>query len=153
MNIKGYFGIGIENAKTVHNIGCLYRSAHALGADFIFMIGTRYKRQASDTTFALKHIPFYEHKDFQSFYENMPKNCRLIGVEISGTSRPITNYIHPERAIYLLGAEDSGLSKVSRAACHDMIEIPSKFCLNVATAGSIIMYDRNLKATTNDQTR
>ena len=29
--MRGYFGIGIENGKTVANIGTLWRSAHNLG--------------------------------------------------------------------------------------------------------------------------
>lgn len=40
----GYFGIGIESAKTPANVGGLWRSAHAFGAAFIFTIGARYPR-------------------------------------------------------------------------------------------------------------
>ena len=76
------------------------------------------------------------------------KPCRdrkLIGIEIIEGSINIENYIHPERAIYILGAEDNGLSKEMIKKCHHIIQLPGKYCLNVATAGSIVMYDRYIK--------
>ena len=99
---KGYFGIGIENTKTKANIGTLWRSAYGLGAAFIFVIGDRYKKQASDTVKAMRHIPMYHYETFDKFYENMPKDCQLIGIELHEKSRELSGYGHPERAIYLL---------------------------------------------------
>jgi tRNA G18 (ribose-2'-O)-methylase SpoU len=142
---RGYFGIGIENTKTKANIGTLWRSAFGLGAAFIFVIGNRYKKQASDTVKAMRHIPMYHYDTFEQFYENMPKDCQLIGVELHKRSRELSGYCHPERAIYLLGAEDNGLSDKAIVNCHSMVQFDSKQCLNVSVAGSIVMYDRNLK--------
>lgn len=142
---RGYFGIGIENTKTKANIGTLWRSAYGLGAAFIFVIGERYKKQASDTVKAMRHIPMYHYDNFEQFYDHMPKDCQLIGVELHEKARELSGYGHPERAIYLLGAEDSGLSKRALEKCHSIIQFESKHCLNVAVAGSIIMYDRQSK--------
>lgn len=142
---RGYFGIGIENTKTKMNIGTLWRSAYGLGAAFIFVIGNRYKSQASDTVKAMRHIPLYHFDTFEQFYENMPKDCLLVGVELHERSRKLEGYGHPERAIYLLGAEDHGLSKTAITKCHSIVEFDSKHCLNVAVAGSIVMYDRQCK--------
>ena len=145
MSNRGYFGIGIENTKTKANIGTLWRSAYSLGASFIFVIGNRYKKQASDTVKAIRHIPMYHYDTFDDFYENMPKDCQLIGVDNVTKARNLIDYGHPERAIYLLGAEDNGLSKQAMEKCHSLVQFDSKFCLNVAVAGSIIMYDRQTK--------
>ncbi len=145
MNRRGYFGIGIENTKTKSNIGTLWRSAYGLGAAFIFVIGNRYKYQASDTVKAMKHIPMYHYDTFEQFYENMPKDCKLIGIELHERSRELSGYGHPERAIYLLGAEDNGLSKIALEKCHSLIQFESNYCLNVSVAGSIVMYDRQTK--------
>jgi tRNA G18 (ribose-2'-O)-methylase SpoU len=143
--MRGYYGIGIENVKTAENVGTLWRSAYILGASFIFTIGKRYKKQASDTTKSWKHIPLYNYESFELFYESMPYNCRLVGVEINDKSIPIREYKHPERCIYLLGAEDSGLSKVATDRCHELIVLPGNLCLNVAVAGSLVLYDRIIK--------
>ena len=142
---RGYFGIGIENTKTKANIGTLWRSAYGLGASFIFVIGDRYKHQASDTVKAERHIPMYHYDTFDEFYKNIPQDCSLIGVELHNRARELSGYGHPERAVYLLGAEDSGLSNQAIDKCDSMIQFESKHCLNVSVAGSIVMYDRQSK--------
>lgn len=145
MKNRGYFGIGIENTKTKVNIGTLWRSAYSLGASFIFVIGNRYKMQSSDTVKAMKHIPMYHYGNFEEFYKNMPKDCQLIGVDNIKKAKQLEKWHHPERAIYLLGAEDYGLSKIAISKCHSLVQFQSNYCLNVAVAGSIIMYDRQLQ--------
>jgi tRNA(Leu) C34 or U34 (ribose-2'-O)-methylase TrmL len=142
----GYFGIGIEHGKSSDNLGALWRSAWNLGAAFIFVIGPRYRHQCSDTTKAWRHIPLYKHATFEAFFEAMPHDCLLVGVEFPHAAAiPLPSYTHPERAIYLLGAEDNGLSKEALSRCHQVVYIPSKRCLNVAAAGTILMYDRAAK--------
>lgn len=144
--MRGYFGIGIENGKTESNIGTLWRSAILFGAAFIFTIGNRYRKQASDTTKAPKKIPLYHYADFESFYAALPYGCRLVGVELIDCAKPLATYTHLERCIYLLGAEDNGLTKNAISHCHDLIVLPGDFSMNVATAGSIVMYDRLTKS-------
>ena len=140
--MRGYYGIGIINGKTEKNIGTLWRSAYIMGAQFIFTIGNRYKHQCSDTTKAPKKIPYFHYDTFEEFYKNMPKDCKLIGVELDEKSIPIKNYVHFERSIYLLGAEDNGIPKEILKKCHNIIQLQGKICLNVAVAGSIVMFDR-----------
>jgi tRNA G18 (ribose-2'-O)-methylase SpoU len=144
--MRGYFGIGIENGKTVANIRTLWRSAHNLGAAFIFTLGQRYKYQGSDNTKAWRSIPLFQYGSFEEFYDNLPHDCQLIGVEYPHPkARPLPDFVHPERAVYLLGAEDHGLSRKALDKCHQFIMIPGSQLnqsLNVAVAGSIIMYDR-----------
>ena len=144
-SMRGYCGIGIFDVKTDVNIGTLWRSAFAMGASHIFAIGKRYKAQASDTVKAHRHIPFFEYLTFEDFYEHIPKEARLVGIEIIPTAIELQKYKHPEQAVYLLGAEDYGLPERILAKCHEVVSIPSTYCLNVAVAGSIVLYDRILK--------
>lgn len=146
-NERGFFGIGIYHPKTVHNVGVLWRSAHNMGAAFIFTVGHRYRTQASDTTKAARSIPLYEYAAFDDFYEHMPKDCLLLGIEQAGRSEDVRQVNHPQRAIYLLGAEDYGLPAQILERCHRILEIPSSRCLNVGVAGSIVLYDRLLRGT------
>jgi tRNA G18 (ribose-2'-O)-methylase SpoU len=139
---SGYFGIGILHAKTEVNVGTLWRSAAILGASFIFTIGRRYKKQASDTLEAWRHIPLFHYDTFDQFYENLPHDCQLIGVELDPTSVPVAEFKHPKRAVYLLGAEDNGLTREAIDRSHKLVQLPGEHCLNVAVAGSLIMYDR-----------
>jgi tRNA G18 (ribose-2'-O)-methylase SpoU len=54
----------------------------------------------------------------------------------------MVSFRHPDRAVYLLGNEQIGLSKRVLSQCHSLISLPGHFSLNVAVAGSIVMYDR-----------
>ncbi len=140
--MRGYFGIGIYCGKNPHNLGTLWRSANLLGAAFIFIIGKRYKHQASDTLKTPRHVPLYEYKDFETFYENMPKDCPLIGIELNDKSIPLNEYSHRERCCYILGAEDHGLSQKVIEKCVDIIQLKGRKSMNVAVAGSIVMHSR-----------
>ena len=142
---RGYFGIGIYNGKNASNIGTLWRSAAILGADFIFTIGNRYKKQCSDTMKTPRHIPLYHYKDAQDFFDHIPYDCPVVGVELTAKSIPLERYCHRERAIYLLGAEDVGIPQAVLDRCVDVVQIMGDYCYNVSVAGSIVMYDRVVK--------
>ena len=157
---NGFFGIGIENAKFDTNIGTLWRSAYNFGASFIFTIGAKYKKMASDTVKANMKMPLYNYQTIEDFVDNgIPQGTVLIGVENNlKKSKNLKSYDHPLKAIYLLGSEDNGLSNESIKLCKQFIQIETRVkcdkhgfivkknnCINVATAGSIIMWDRNCK--------
>lgn len=142
---RGYFGIGIERGKTETNVGTLWRSAYSLGASFIFTIGRRYQPQPSDTTKTWRHIPLLEYADVADFAAHRPYDCQLIGVELTDDARPLETFKHPERAIYLLGPEDGNLSPRTVELCQGVVRFASRYCLNVAAAGTVVMYDRQTK--------
>ena len=142
---RGYFGIGVVNVKFEVNIGTLYRSAYVYGADFIYTVGKRYRKQCSDTTKAFKHIPLFHFIDVGDLVEHLPYTCRLVGIELTDDAVLLDTFIHPERCCYLLGAEDSGLPAKVINRCHEIVKLPGRYCLNVSTAGSIVLYDRHVK--------
>ncbi len=143
---RGGFGIGVEHIKTEMNIGTLWRSAYNFGASFIFTIGHRYRKQNSDVNHTWKHIPLFHYGTVQEFKNAIPHAWIPIGIELCQEARPLIGYGHNANAVYLLGPEDGSLSNEARAVCKSVVYIPSKLCLNVATAGSIVMYDRIAKA-------
>ena len=139
---RGYFGIGIYHGKNEENIGTLWRSAAILGADFIFTIGRRYKKQCSDTMKTPRHIPLYNYSDYDDFFRHVPYDCPVIAVELADNSVALEDFKHPERCIYLLGAEDNGLPESILNRCRNTVQLIGDYCMNVATAGSIVMYSR-----------
>lgn len=149
MSGRGYFGVGIVASKCPENVGGLWRSAHALGASMIFTVAFRPPRQPTDTSKAARHVPLFQWPDWETFMAHRPDGCALVAVEqgegAARASRMLPDFKHPERALYILGSEDRGLSNSVLADCESMVEIPSSLCLNVATAGSIVMYDRAAK--------
>ncbi|TSE10425.1 RNA methyltransferase [Aquimarina algiphila] len=139
-----FFGIGIQNGKTPENLGVLWRSAQNMGASFIFTIGNRYAKQASDTHNAVKSMPYFHYNTFDDFYHHLPKGAMLIGVELTDKAEPLETFKHPKRCVYLLGAEDHGLSKKAIEKSRFIVKFRSELSLNVAVAGSIVMYDRGI---------
>ncbi len=144
--VEGYFGIGILNPKTETNVGTLWRSAAILKASFIFVIGRRMAKQSSDTQQAFRSIPLYYYETFTDFYKQLPYGCQLVGVELTEEAIEIQSFRHPERCIYLLGAEDHGLTPEAIRKCHKLIKLPGEGSLNVAVAGALVMYDRMLNS-------
>jgi tRNA(Leu) C34 or U34 (ribose-2'-O)-methylase TrmL len=141
----GWFSMGIYRGKTEPNHGTLWRSAYQLGAAYIFSIGARYNRNSEEITDVYnswQKIPFFQYSDWESFMQATPYGCPWVAVEIGGT--PLPDFEHPKRAIYFLGSEDLGLPSSIIDHCHFQVSIPSvrKLSFNVATAGSLIMYDR-----------
>lgn len=147
MSGRGYFGMGIEGGKCPENLGTLWRSAHVFGAAYIFTVGCRYPFQPTDTTKAWRHVPLHEYEDVETFLGGQPRESEIVGIECvrGARNKLLPRFAHPERAVYVLGAEDRGLSKAMLHACRRIVEIPSSHCLNVAVAGSIVAYDRLAK--------
>ena len=65
-------------------------------------------------------------------------------IELMADSVELPSFRHPRSAAYVLGPERGSLSPELVARCDHVIRIPTSFCVNVAVAGSIVMYDRLL---------
>lgn len=143
----GYFGIGIYETKEKENVGTLWRSAMNFGADYIFTIGARYHKQRSDTTKTWRNIPLFAFKDWDDFTVHIPRDAELVFVEQTPEAHNLKDFSHPKQALYILGAEDHGIPEELMRG-HRKVEIETPMCLNVAVAGSIVMYDRKTKIAT-----
>ena len=145
MTQRGFYAIGIENGKTPMNLGTLWRSAHLLGAAFIFTVGRRYTRQTSDTMKSWRHLPLMNFESIDDLFNALPYSCPLVGIELDPRAHRLQNFSHPERACYLLGAEDHGLTRRAIDRCHHLVQLPGAHSMNVAAAGTVVMYDRLAK--------
>ena len=141
-NEERYFGIGIYNPKTQENVGSLWRTAFTLGASFIFIIDAKYKKKSSDVLKVWSKIPLFQYESIDAFLQTVPYSCKIVGVEMDKKAIPIKEYKHPDRAIYLLGSEDNGLTNELKNKCQDLIILPGENSMNVAAAGSIVIFDR-----------
>ena len=72
----------------------------------------------------------------------LPLRCKLVGVELIEGATDLPAFRHPVHAAYVLGPELGVLSEGLLARCDHVIKIPTAFCINVAMAGAIVMYDR-----------
>jgi tRNA G18 (ribose-2'-O)-methylase SpoU len=141
--MRGYFGIGAEGISKPINLGNLIRSAHAFGASFLFLVDAHRTAGGahSDTSDAARQLPLYR---FDAVEQPLPKGCALIGVELLDQATELPSFRHPLNAAYVFGPERSSLSSTMVARCDHVVRIPTRFCINLAAAGAVVMYDRML---------
>lgn len=143
---RGYFGIGAEGVSKSANLGALLRTGHAFGAAFCFTIGSGWDSRQSrhaDTADTPLHVPMYRFPSLDEL--RLPNRCQLVGIELLDDAIDLPSFRHPLNAAYVLGPERAGLSDALLARCDHVIRIPTRFSLNLAVAGALVLYDRLLQ--------
>jgi len=142
---RGYFGIGVEGISKAANLGAVLRTAHAFDASFAFSIGAAPRAldvRSTDTSRSYNHLPYYDWKSLDEM--QLPKGCELIGVELTDTAVELPSFRHGLNCAYILGPEKGSLSPRAQDMCAAIVQIPTKFCLNVSLAAALTLYDRTL---------
>ncbi len=141
-NARGFFAIGAERISKAMNLGNLVRSANAFGASFVFLIDAQYDRRTakSDTSHAEMALPVYDVPSPAAL--QLPRGCRVVGVELVAEAIDLPSFRHPLRAAYVFGPERGSLSPALLERCDHVVRIPTRFCVNLAVAGAVVMYDR-----------
>ena len=143
---RGYFGIGAEGVSKSANIGALLRTGHAFGASFCFTIGTGWDARAArtaDTADTPLHVPMWRYPTLADL--TLPQGCALVGIELLSDAVDLPSFRHPLNAAYVLGPERAGLSDALLQRCDHVVRIPTRFALNLAVAGALVLYDRLLQ--------
>jgi tRNA G18 (ribose-2'-O)-methylase SpoU len=143
---RGYFGIGAEGVSKSANIGALLRTGHAFGASFCFTIGTGWDARAArtaDTADTPLHVPMWRYRALDEL--SLPHGCALVGIELLDDAVDLPSFRHPLNAAYVLGPERAGLSDAVLGRCDHVVRIPTRFALNLAVAGALVLYDRLLQ--------
>ncbi len=143
---RGYFGIGVQGVSKSANVGALLRTAHAFGAAFCFTVGAGFDARAgraADTADTPAHVPLWRFATVEQIA--LPQGCVLVGIEMLEDAALLPSFRHPLSAAYVLGPERSGLSPEMLAQCRHVVRIPTRFALNLAVAGALVLYDRMLQ--------
>jgi tRNA(Leu) C34 or U34 (ribose-2'-O)-methylase TrmL len=142
----GYSCIGLDNPKGPENVGSIMRAAGCYGVNTVFYTGKRYERAnefRTDTKKVHLQLPLIGVDDLQAV---IPLGCVPVAIEVHPDAKPLTEYQHPERAFYIFGPEDGGLSAKITAWCRDIVYVPTHGCMNLAATVNVVLYDRLAKA-------
>lgn len=138
------------NPKYAHNVGMVVRLASCYGLGQVWFTGERVSLELSTK----KRLPREErmkgYADVEIINYDYPfeqfVNATPVAVEVRERSEPLHTFEHPDNAVYVFGPEDGGIQKAQLGQCHRFVVIPTRHCLNLATAVAIVLWDRQYKA-------
>lgn len=138
--------IGLTNPKTPSNVGSVMRAAGCFGVDAVFYTGARYERAAqfnTDTKAVNRIIPL---QNVASLGESIPKDAKLVCVELAEGAIPLPEFQHPDNAYYLFGPEDGTLDQEMIDKADAVVYVPTIGCMNLAATVNVVLYDRLAKS-------
>jgi hypothetical protein len=94
----------------------------------------------ADTAATPARVPLWRFPDAASL--SLPQGCVLVGVELLDEAVGLPSFRHPLNAAYVLGPERAGLSDAMLKRCRHVVRIPTRFALNLAVTGALVLYDR-----------
>lgn len=149
--MRGYFAVGLCLPRDPKNVASALRACGAFEAAFLAYSGKRYEKHAADTQKAYRHMPLMRAGDNPGdILDMLPYDCVPVAVEVDDRAQMLHHYRHPERAFYVFGPEDGSIPEDVTMRCRDVVRIPSRFCLNLAAAVNVVLYDRTAKGTVNN---
>ncbi len=132
------------NTSKEHNVGTLVRTAHAAAAQEVVLVGDReWNIEAAKTAQDFTDVTILESET--AFLDHVSdRGWSLVAVELDDRAVSLFEAEYPENPCFLLGAERDGLPRSLIDAAEMVVQIPQWGlvpCLNLAVAGSIVMYD------------
>ncbi len=139
----------VENIRSVHNVGAIFRTADGFGAEKLWLTGyTAYPPRDDLSKVALgaeKSVPWeYCDNPLESAKKIRSLGIKLIGIEQSKRSINFNEYQWKFPCCFILGNEISGVSEELLNVAEDHVEIPMfgiKQSLNVSVAAGVIGYE------------
>ena len=138
----GYAMVGLHNPKNSLNVGSAMRAVGVYGAAGLIVSGKRLGSDQTDTMKHYRHIPLLRVDDI---FDALAYDCIPVAVDKVPGAIPLPYYKHPQRALYIFGAEDSTLGKKTLQRCREAICVPMDGCMNLAASVNVVLYDRLAK--------
>ena len=139
----------VENVRSVHNVGSIFRSADGFGAEKIYLTGyTAYPPREDLHKTALgaeDSVPWEYHEDTINIAKKIKsKGVNLVLVEQTHSSKSIYSLVYNFPLCFIIGNEVHGVSEELVAIADAHIELPMrgvKQSLNVSVAAGIVGYE------------
>lgn len=135
------------NPKNASNVGMVVRLASCYQYKQVWWTGNRVNLEEGQRLPREERMKGYKDVDqiqFDYFFDQF-QNVTPVAVEVREGSENLLDFVHPENPLYVFGPEDGSIPSVYLRHCHRFVVIPTRHCLNLATAVSTIMYDRHIK--------
>lgn len=146
--------LAVENIRSLHNIGSLFRTADAAGVSEIILsplCGAPPRSEILKTALgATKHLPWSQPINFTHYLEQKQESgFELIALELTESAEDIFTAQIPYKVVLIVGHEREGVSSelLSLASRHFYIPMhsPVVHSLNVSNATAIALYELHRK--------
>lgn len=139
--------VALEGVRDPGNLGTIWRTADAVGAGGLILIGQTcdpFSVEAVRATMGSLFAVPVVRTDFATFDAwRRAGGLALVGASLKGRMRHDAAAVSPG-AVVLMGNEQSGLPPDMEAACDDLVKIPMRGradSLNLAAATAVMLYD------------
>jgi tRNA G18 (ribose-2'-O)-methylase SpoU len=144
----------LDNIRSVHNVGSIFRTADTLGISHIYCIGTtpvpldRFGRKRSDfskvSLGAEETVGWEQVTDADALVKVLKsEGFQIIALEQSERSVDYKSVELGDRSVIILGNEVEGVSTHLQKISDVIAEIPmkgKKESLNVSVAGAVVLF-------------
>ncbi len=146
----------LEDIRSVHNVGSIFRTAETAGVSRIYCIGTtpvpvdRFGRKRKDfakVSLGAEDMLAWEHVDQNDIYECVARlkneKFQIIAIEQAKDSCDYRDVKAKDKAALILGNEVDGISQDLIAMADIIAEIPmkgKKESLNVSVAAGVALF-------------
>jgi tRNA G18 (ribose-2'-O)-methylase SpoU len=153
------FVVIVDNIRSAHNVGSIFRTADGAGVDKIYLVGvsptpptqetvylTRAHKDLAKTALgAEKNIPWEYYEEMGSIFARLKHDGYvMIALEQSANSEDYRAYQPSEKVALMVGNEVDGVSADVLRQCDVILEIPmrgQKNSLNVSVAFGIASFE------------
>lgn len=142
--------IALINPKFGRNVAAVVRTASCFGVKQVWFSGNRVSldpngKERLPREERMKGYSEVDLYNYDRIFDQFEPGVVPVAIELKEGAEQLQNFEHPENALYVFGPEDGSLSRDEMIFCHRRVVIPSRHCLNLATAVSIVLYDRIMK--------
>jgi 23S rRNA (guanosine2251-2'-O)-methyltransferase len=141
----------LENIRSMHNVGSVFRTADAFLVEAIYLCGYTPKpphRDIHKTALGATETVRWKYMDkaLEAAKTLKSTGYRIVGVEQVAASIPLQEFKFAtgEKMVLLFGNEVEGVSEELLAYCDSCIEIPQfgmKHSLNVSVAAGMVLWE------------
>ncbi len=140
----------LENIRSLHNIGSVFRTADAFRVEKIYLCGISatppHKDIRKTALGATESVSWEYRKECLSLITELKKTHHCLAVE-QAEGAELLNTFRPQSGkpyVFVFGNEVKGVSQEVVNACHGVLEIPqegTKHSLNIAVSAGVAVWD------------
>ncbi len=156
--MKNRVTVMLDNIRSAHNVGSIFRTADGAGVEKLYLIGTtpapvdRFGRTVAEiekTSLGAANMVPWEYVENGSVIEVVAKlkaeGFVIVVVEQTSSSILLDDFSPPENACYVFGNEVEGVGEELLKLADQVVEIPmkgQKESLNVSVAAGVVLFNR-----------